>query len=175
MNKQIEQLKVLYKVKSLRVMYKSLKQKVSEFYAFFVRVNFWFKCPYINIVSFQQPHVNRIIVSGNNIYIYISAVCLTLKKVFIVGMMNGTTNVALMAFLASDFIYHPSGEAMTCMGHVGQFILSQVLLVLRGVRIWRNVDDLWAMRMVVFTMFLHFICKEKIYHVNLTVPIRNAC
>ena len=32
-------------------------------------------------------------------------------------MTNGTTNVTLMALLASDFIYHPSGEAMACMGH----------------------------------------------------------
>ena len=35
----------------------------------------------------------------------------------VVGMTNGTTNVTLMALLASDFIYHPSGEAMPCMGH----------------------------------------------------------
>ena len=30
---------------------------------------------------------------------------------------NDTTNVTLMAFLTSDFIYLPSGEAMACMGH----------------------------------------------------------
>ena len=64
----------------------------------------------------------------------------------VLGMTNGTTNVTLMAFLASDFIYHPSGEAMP-VWDIGQLILSQVLLVLRGVSIWRNVDDLWATRM----------------------------
>ena len=29
--------------------------------------------------------------------------------------------------------------------------------------------------MHIMVLFLHFICKEKIYHVNLTVPIRNVC